>query len=190
MKALILIIEKIPDAMECLLDTAVTVEKYDINNVKCEIKLDFGLVFTRITITVINSLIFNHVIYRAIVGYAETRGWSRYNNKNKPQKDRLHKPRKEMLLLTLILDASSASRKKILTHPLIAIFLYLKWRQVRIVFWATILCNVNLPENGIGICASCKVGLIFVWYTRYFFCYCTVCTYLTFILSVARTDRN
>ena len=41
-KALILIIEKIPDAMECLLDTAVSVEKYDINNVKCEIKLDFG----------------------------------------------------------------------------------------------------------------------------------------------------
>ena len=81
-------------------------------------------------------------IYRAIVGYAETRGWSRYNNKNKSHKDRLNKPRKEMLLLTLILDASSASRKKILTHPLIAIFLFLKWRQVRIVFWATIICNV------------------------------------------------
>ncbi|CAG7836492.1 unnamed protein product [Allacma fusca] len=121
-KALILIIEKIPDAMECLLDTAVTVDKYDINNVKCEIRLDFG----------------------AIVGYSETRGWSRYTNKNKSTKERLGKPRKEMLLLTLILDASSGSRKKILTHPLIAIFLYLKWRRVRIVFWATILCNVLL----------------------------------------------
>jgi len=52
-------------------------------------------------------------------------------------------PRKEMHLLTLILECSSSARKKILMHPLIAIFLHLKWRRVRAVFWATIGLHVS-----------------------------------------------
>ena len=41
-KALKLIIEKIPEAMDCLLNRAISIEKYDARNVKCELKLDFG----------------------------------------------------------------------------------------------------------------------------------------------------
>lgn len=41
-KALTLIIEKIPEAMDILLSRAVSVEKYHPTNVKCELKLDFG----------------------------------------------------------------------------------------------------------------------------------------------------
>ncbi len=55
--------------------------------------------------------------------------------------------RKETQLLTLILDANSTSRKKIMTHPLIAIFLYLKWRRVRPIFWAMILFHVRRRQR-------------------------------------------
>lgn len=41
-KALTLMVEKIPDAMDSLLNRAVSIEKYDPTNVKCELKLDFG----------------------------------------------------------------------------------------------------------------------------------------------------
>lgn len=41
-KALALMVEKIPEAMDSLLNRAVSVEKYDPTNVKCELKLDFG----------------------------------------------------------------------------------------------------------------------------------------------------
>lgn len=46
MKALALMVEKIPEAMDSLLSRAVSVEKYDPTNVKCELKLDFG--YTRL----------------------------------------------------------------------------------------------------------------------------------------------
>ncbi|ODM97992.1 Transient receptor potential channel pyrexia [Orchesella cincta] len=122
-KALTLMVEKIPDAMDSLLNRAVSIEKYDPTNVKCELKLDFG----------------------AIVGYSETRGYSQRKGKTGGNGENGNvKARKEMQLLTLILDCSSSARKKILTHPLIAIFLYLKWRCVRTVFWLTILLHVVL----------------------------------------------
>lgn len=83
---------------------------------------------------------------RALVGYSETRGYSQRKGKlgGGDSNNANQKARKEMQLLTLILDCSSSARKKILTHPLIAIFLYLKWRCVRTVFWLTILLHVRV----------------------------------------------
>lgn len=82
------------------------------------------------------------------MGYSETRGYSQRKGKisngiNGDGNGNV-KARKEMQLLTLILDCSSSARKKILTHPLIAIFLYLKWKCVRTVFWLTILLHVSI----------------------------------------------
>lgn len=80
--------------------------------------------------------------FRAIVGYSETRCHSQRNGKAQST-DGNPKARKEMQLLTLILDCSSSARKKILTHPLIGIFLHLKWMRIKTIFWATILLHVR-----------------------------------------------
>jgi hypothetical protein len=83
--------------------------------------------------------------FRAIVGYTD-RGGNSQRNGSKGVEGSCGNPkaRKEMQLLTLILDCSSSARKKILTHPLIGIYLHLKWTKIKIIFWATILLHVLL----------------------------------------------
>lgn len=72
---------------------------------------------------------FAHVYYRSIVGYPEI------------EKDR-STYELETKLLAYSLQQSEQKRAAILLHPIVQVFLHLKWKKIRILFWISILYHV------------------------------------------------
>ncbi|CAL8080100.1 unnamed protein product [Orchesella dallaii] len=115
-----LLAKRLPDTMTYLLNECVFVDQYDPSNDKCVLKVDF-------------SPIVGYPEFRATDGKASSLASSSH--------DGLHMSwQKEMRLLTSLLQSPiTAWGSKILTHPVVQIFIEQKWKRVRKYFWLAIL---------------------------------------------------
>jgi len=58
--------------------------------------------------------------------------------------EKLHK---ETRLLQKALTASKSKYDDVLLHPLVQLFLNLKWKRIHYLFWASILIHVSINSN-------------------------------------------
>jgi hypothetical protein len=151
-----LMAKKMPHCLVYLLNESIYVDKYEPHHEKCDIKVDFRPI---IGSSYINSMEKVHPDpnFKTQKHSSDSKTSLKANHSSQHSVG-------EMKVLMHLLEKCKISGEQILTHPLVQIFLHLKWKRVRPFFWAYLVFYVSL-----------NFFLMIETICHNFFCVCRYC---------------